>query len=166
MGLLATGRGCGPFHNMENTMESAANTVVDNTTKKSKRCFSRSGSDWGRKGSWTGFNIAAMVIGFVFFWPVGLVILYWIIRGRDLRDLPAAAREKWSQMFGRSKGGPSGNIVFEEYQQTQYDRIREIKEEIRERGRRFADFREDAKRRADQEEFNQFMASSPATNGQ
>jgi len=107
-----------------------------------------------------------MVIGFVFFWPVGLVILYWIIRGRDVRDLPAAAREKWSQMFGRSKGGPSGNIVFEEYQQTQYDRIREIKEEIRERGRRFADFREDAKRRADQEEFNQFMASSPATNGQ
>ena len=45
--------------------------------------------------------------------------------------------------------------------QTQYDRIREIKAEIKERSRRCDDFRADAKR-ADQEAFNQFMASSPA----
>jgi len=146
-------------------MESAENTVVDSTSKRSKRCSGRYGADFGRKGSWTGYNIAAMVLGFVFFWPVGLVILYWIIRGRDVRDLPAAAREKWSAFFG-STDRRGGNIVFEEYQQTQYDRIREIKAEIKERSRRFADFREDAQRRADQEEFNQFMASSPTANGQ
>jgi len=147
-------------------MESAEQTVVEKTSRRSRRCSGRYGSDWGKKGSWTGYNIAAMVLGFVFFWPVGLVILYWIIRGRDVRDLPAAAREKWSEMFGRSGNRRSDNIVFEEYQQTQYDRIREIKEEIKERGRRFADFREQAQRRADQEEFSQFMSTSPATNGQ
>lgn len=147
-------------------MESADATVVGNTTKRSRRCAGKYGSDWGRKGSWTGFNIAAMVLGFVFFWPLGLVILYWIIRGRDVRDLPAAAREKWGEMFGRGGHRHSDNIVFEEYQQTQYDRIREIKEEIKDRGRRFAEFREDAKRRADQDEFNRFMASGPTANGQ
>lgn len=141
-------------------MESVENTVVDETSKRSGRRSGRYGSDFSRKGSWTGYNIAAMVLGFVFFWPVGLVILYWIIRGRDVRDLPAAAREKWSVFFG-SSDRRGGNIVFEEYQQTQYDRIREIKSEIKERSRRFAEFREEAQRRADQEEFNQFMASSP-----
>lgn len=145
-------------------MDSAENKVVGGKTKCSGRRSGRYGAELGRKGNWTGYNIAAMVVGFVFFWPLGLVILYWIIRGRDVRDLPSAAREKWSEFFGRS-GRRSGNIVFEEYQQTQYDRIREIKEEIHERSRRFADFRHDAQRRADQEEFNQFMSSSPASNG-
>jgi len=88
-------------HTKERLMESAENTVVDSTSKRSKRCSGRYGADFGRKGSWTGYNIAAMVLGFVFFWPVGLVILYWIIRGRDVRDLPAAAREKWSAVHSR-----------------------------------------------------------------
>jgi len=70
-------------------------------------------------------------------------------------------------MFNRrsSESTPStnGNSVFDEFQQTQYDRIAEIKEEIKERARRFNEFRMDAKRRAEQEEFSQFMASHPDT---
>jgi hypothetical protein len=37
-----------------------------------------------KKGNWSGMNIAAMVIGFVLFWPIGLVLLYWNISGRDI----------------------------------------------------------------------------------
>jgi len=144
-------------------MTSEEHKVFDNTPNRSRRCSRGFGSGWGKRGNWSGFNIAAMVVGFVFFWPIGLVILYWIIKGNDVRTLPAAVREKWTIFSGGSR---SGNVIFEEYQQTQYDRIREIKEEIRERGHRFANFREDAQRRADQEEFNRFMASSPASNGQ
>jgi hypothetical protein len=55
----------------------------------------------------------------------------------------------------------SDNIVFDEYQQTQYDRIREIKEEIKRRTEAFRAFRFDAKRRQDQQEFEAFMASNP-----
>lgn len=115
------------------------------------------------RANWSGINIAAMVVGFVFFWPIGLFVLYWILTGRDARDIPAAAKEKWTSMFGQrgKTGADIDNVVFHDYQQTQYDRIREIKDEIKERAQRFADFRRDAKRRADQEEFNQFMASSP-----
>ncbi len=118
-----------------------------------------------KRGRWTGLNIGAMVVGFVFFWPFGLVILYWILKGRDVRDLPAALREKWSQLRGNGFVR-SDNVVFNKYQQTQYDRIQEIKDEMASRAKRFADFRADAKRRADEEEFNQFMARSPGQAGE
>ena len=128
-----------------------------------------SGGPFGRmnggRAQWSGINIAAMVVGFVFFWPAGLAILFWILGGRDVRELPGAVRRQWRAMTGRGegreRGGRSGNAVFEDFQQTQYDRINEIREEIRERGRRFAEFRATARRRAEQEEFDRFMASAP-----
>lgn len=127
--------------------------------------------DWdssaGRCGThrarWSGFNIAGMVLGFVFFWPVGLIILGWILSGKNVQELPGAIRQLWSTVFDKSDDSASknGNTVFHDYQQTQYDRIREIKEEIKARSHRFSEFRSDVKRRADQEEFDRFMASSP-----
>lgn len=122
---------------------------------------------WSRRGDgavsgarWNGINIAAMVLGFVLFWPIGLGILFWILSGRDVRDLPGAIRRQWDQKFRGKQyvAGNSDNVVFNDYQQTQYDRIREIKEEISSRARRFGEFRMDARRRADQEEFDRFMA--------
>ncbi len=125
------------------------------------RSWSRRAEETGRSGRWTTVNIAAMVVGFVLFWPVGLVVLFWIYSGRDVQDLPGAIREQWGRMFhgNKSAQGDSDNVVFNDYQQTQYDRIREIKEEIKSRAQRFGEFRMDARRRADQEEFDRFMAN-------
>ncbi len=124
---------------------------------------------WKGGGNWSGLNIAAMVFGFILFWPIGLFILFWIITGRSVQELYRWIRGQWDKVAGNRNGGNgfgnhrgSDNVVFNEYQQTQHDRIREIREEIRERARRFADFRSDAKRRADEEEFNRFMSDSPA----
>jgi len=123
---------------------------------------------WGKGGNWSGFNIFAMVLGFILFWPIGLVILYWIVSGRNVKELPRGIRHQWSKMTGgwnahdsAGSGGRSDNAVFNEYQQTQFDRIREIKEEVKERARRFGEFRANAKRRADEEEFNRFMSDVP-----
>ena len=134
-------------------------TFTDKSTVGRRDAFSEHYTN-ERRGRWTGFNIAAMVVGFMLFWPVGLVVLYWILKGRDARDLPAAVREQWSQLRGVSYSR-TDNVVFNEYQQTQYDRIREIKDEIDSRARNFAAFRDDAQRRKDEEEFSRFMASSP-----
>ncbi len=116
-------------------------------------------------GHWTGLNIAVMVVSFVFFWPLGLVVLYWTLKGRNVKELPGAIRERVGNLTGLFGGDGHGtkNVVFDEYQQTQYDRIREIKAEIKERSDRFNEFRADARRRADQEEFERFMASSPVS---
>ncbi|MGV6858918.1 MAG: DUF2852 domain-containing protein [bacterium] len=117
------------------------------------------------KGHWSGMNIAAMVVGFIIFPPLGLVVLLWTLAGRPINELPGAVRDKWNQYAGgkkEMKPDSSDNVVFKEYQQTQYDRINELKEEIRSRAKRFAAFRSDAARRKDQEEFDAFMSSAPS----
>ena len=119
---------------------------------------------FGASANWSVTNIVAMVIGFVLFWPLGLFMLYWIFKGRDVTDLRRHLVEKWNRFKGNdaTEAGGTDNQVFNEYQQTQFDRIREIKDEIKERARRFAQFRSDAKRRADEEEFRRFMDDSPS----
>jgi len=114
--------------------------------------------------NWTGINIAAMVAGFVLFWPLGLFMVNWITIGRDARELPGITRDLINKLRGSGIGGSgsSGNRIFNEFQQTQYDRIQEIKTEIQERSKRFHDFREEQKRKQDQDEFNRFMTLSPA----
>jgi len=139
---------------------------TDATTRDRSRDGHRNGQRCG--GNWSGLNIAAMVVGFVLFWPVGLFLLFWIITGRGVQELPDAIRSLWSRVDDAWRGNDSDsratseNGVFNEFQQAQYERIREIKDEIKERARRFRDFRATAKRRADEEEFNQFMSDAPA----
>jgi len=126
----------------------------------------------GNRANWSFANTAAMILGFVFFWPIGLFLLCWNISGNDIRDLPSTLKNSWQRVrgdfdginpFESEKGDLTDNVVFNEYQQTQLDRIREIRTEIRGRKARFYAFREDAKRRADEEEFSRFMAAAPIT---
>ncbi len=145
-------------------MSSSNGSSVDQSSDRSRRSCRSSGCIGG---NWSGINIATMVMGFVLFWPVGLFVLYWIISGRDVRTIPSAVRSQLSRFtcFGNADGfnwSPvEDNVVFNEYQQTQFDRINEIKDEIRERSRRFQEFRAESRRRADEEEFNRFMADTP-----
>lgn len=149
-------------------MSSATQSGVSSSSRPWS-CGNGRSSSTANSHRWSGINIAVMVLGFVMFWPLGLVVLAWIMTGRDVRDLPAAIKARWHQFFGggsvesRFMSG-SDNIVFEEYQQTQYDRISEIKNEIRERAKHFKDFSMNAKRRADQEEFDRFMSTAPTGN--
>ena len=147
-------------------MSAATNSSTVERTARRSRGACGFGSD--RQARWSGINIAAMVVGFMLFWPLGMVVLFWILGGRDVRDLPGAVRALWVRLFGegvpsfgRASDGGSGNRVFEAFQQTQRDRINEIKEEISARSRRFHAFRDESRRRADEEEFERFMASAP-----
>lgn len=119
------------------------------------------------KRNWSGTNIAATVLGLVFFWPLGLVILFWVLTGRNAVDLPSAIKAKWTQFRSGADmdvnlnfAAGTDNVVFNEYQQTQYDKISEIKHEISERRKRFNQFRDDVQRRVDEQEFEAFMNSA------
>ncbi|MFT5114559.1 MAG: hypothetical protein ACI8P9_003897 [Parasphingorhabdus sp.] len=136
-------------------MTSSFNTTEDSgVSHKRKKCC-----NFGANAKWSATNIAVLVVAFVLFWPIGLFILYWILKGRNVADLPPKISEKWNRFKGNSfsQGSTSDNRVFNDYQQTQYDRILEIKDEIKSRTKRFSDFRSDAKRRADEDEFRRFM---------
>lgn len=119
-----------------------------------------------RRGNWTPVNTVATVLGFVFFWPIGLFVLFWVLSGRDVRSLPGAVREQWHALRGHEGRGFStatrtGNVAFDDFQRTQYDRIREIKHEIVARAQRFQAFRASAQRQRDDDEFARFMATAP-----
>ena len=147
-------------------MSSMSGTTYDQTTKRS----SENGyGGWSNPTNWGCTNIAVMVLGFILFWPIGLFLLFWVSTGRHVGDLARAIKEKLARLTEKLGSGngftesTSGNVVFEEYQQTQYDRIREIRDEIKNRAQRFSSYREDAKRRADEEEFRQFMSDNPGS---
>ena len=150
-------------------MSSSSDSTIHqaNSRARGRCCGGRVGA-----GNWSAVNIAAMVAGFVLFWPIGLFILFWIVTGRDVQDLPDACRRQWSALTGvwqdqagDGTRGATDNVVFNEFQQAQYERIREIRDEIKERARRFREYRANAKRRADEEEFNRFMSDAPLRDG-
>lgn len=108
--------------------------------------------------------IAAMVLGFILFWPVGLAILGYLIwsgrmgcgRNGDVTAWQARMADRWDRKMRRhgwQRGGfaPSGNAAFDEYRQ---QTIRRLEEEERE----FRDYLERLRMAKDREEFDRFMS--------
>jgi len=111
--------------------------------------------------------IILMVVGFVFWWPIGLAILAYIFWSRNMG---CHSSERWQrkmqrmeekmghmrdrmQGFGAPWGGPpsSGNHAFDEYRS---ETLRWLEEEQRE----FRDFLDRLRFAKDKAEFDQFMA--------
>ena len=126
----------------------------------SRQTWERRGDDWfetrgkhwpARAEAWLdrkgkGAWIAAMVLGFIFFWPVGLALLFYMI---------------WSKrMFGKSctrrnhrmtaPMGSSGNSAFDAYKADTLRRLQEEQEN-------FEAFLERLRAAKDKSEFDQFM---------
>ncbi|MGJ8615581.1 MAG: DUF2852 domain-containing protein [Sulfitobacter sp.] len=95
------------------------------------------------KGAW----IAAMVLGFIFFWPVGLALLmYMIWSKRMFSGKSCAKRSRSFSMPTRS----TGNAAFDAYKA---DTLRRLEEEQT----NFEAFLERLREAKDKAEFDQFM---------
>ena len=95
------------------------------------------------KGAW----IAAMVLGFIFFWPVGLALLaYMIWSKRMFSGKSCARRVNRGMMSTRS----TGNSAFDAYKA---DTLRRLEEEQH----NFEAFLERLREAKDKAEFDQFM---------
>ena len=94
--------------------------------------------DWG-KGAW----IAAMVLGFIVVWPLGLAILFYMIWSGRM----GCSRRKWHK---RSWARPTGNMAFDDYREETMRRLEE------EQGA-FETFLGNLRRAKDRAEFDQFM---------
>ncbi|NNE51857.1 MAG: DUF2852 domain-containing protein [Sulfitobacter sp.] len=95
------------------------------------------------KGAW----IAAMVLGFVFFWPIGLALLmYMIWSKRMFSGTSCAKRGSRRMMTTRS----TGNSAFDSYKA---DTLRRLEEEQAS----FEAFLERLREAKDKAEFDQFM---------
>jgi hypothetical protein len=115
---------------------------------------------------WHPMWIVAMILGFIFWWPLGLIILGITIGSRKMGCWSGRGYDRWQDRmqdkmdrmrakmdsFGQGAGfGSSGNRAFDEYRS---DTLRRLEEEQRE----FRDFLQRLRAAKDKAEFDQFMA--------
>jgi hypothetical protein len=169
-------------------MGTAENTMGGSYGAREFGASEWAGARWRRGGSrWTTFEIIAMVLGFIVFWPIGLAILgykFWQSRngGPDLQTL---ATNKWqdarTMMASNSSWGcgaakrasrfysASGNAAFDEWRAAELVRLDEERRKLDEAQREFAEYVDAIRRAKDREEFDRFMAerrARPAGGGQ
>ena len=100
------------------------------------------------KAAW----IAAMVVGFVAFWPVGLALLaYMIWSKRMFKSSSCAKRNSYRNMTSR----PTGNAAFDAYKADTLARLEEEQTN-------FESFLTRLREAKDKAEFDQFMAERGA----
>ena len=95
------------------------------------------------KGAW----IAAMVLGFVFFWPIGLALLFYMIWSKRMFNKSCSRHISRYRYSGTSS---SGNSAFDAYKS---DTLRRLEEEQS----NFEDFLRRLRESKDKAEFDQFM---------
>src|ERR1043165_7451140 len=98
--------------------------------------------------------IAAMILGFMVWWPLGLATLAFLI-GSGRMGCGPMRRWNWGGHPGRFQGTPwnpsSGNRAFDEYRS---ETLRRLEEEQKE----FHEFLDRLRMAKDKSEFDQFMA--------
>lgn len=147
--------------------------------------WGESNGDWRARrcaASWRPLEIAAMVLGFMVFWPTGLAILGFKIWQRQTGyqgSMATAVRQGWSyaesrcgafsQTFGgqwRSEGagfrgfggfGGTGNSAFDDWRKAELARLEEEHRKLEAAEREFADFLRNLRQAKDREEFDRFM---------
>ncbi|GJD45452.1 hypothetical protein AFCDBAGC_3325 [Methylobacterium cerastii] len=122
-------------------------------------------------------EIGAIVVSFIYWWPVGLALVAWKVAGYpalgELRDYAKRGAAGWeggtarASRFARSfdasnRRGATGNWAFEEYRKAELDRLDAQRRALQEESRAFAEFVEELKRAKDRDQFDAFMAKRRA----
>ncbi|MGI9394441.1 MAG: DUF2852 domain-containing protein [Boseongicola sp.] len=101
------------------------------------------------KAAW----IAAMVLGFIFFWPVGLALLAYMIWSKRMFKGSCAARTRHAHAAFKS----SGNSAFDSYKAETLRRLEDEQDS-------FEAFLQRLREAKDKAEFDQFMADREKKN--
>ncbi len=96
------------------------------------------------KGAW----IAAMVLGFIFAWPIGLALLFYMIWSKRMFNKSCTMRRSNGAAMAHLR--PTGNAAFDAYKS---DTLRRLEEEQT----KFEEFLERLREAKDKSEFDQFM---------
>ena len=104
--------------------------------------------------------IATTILAFVFYWPLGLGILAYLIWSGRMACWKHGHMSRWQSEFNRWSGGfggqrSSGNRAFDEYRT---ETLRRLEDEQRD----FSSFLERLRLAKDKAEFDQFMAERRA----
>lgn len=120
------------------------------------------------KPQWGPLTIALMVLGFIFWWPLGLVMLAYIVWGENFGGSAEKAQgfvnrsKSWARNCGPRHrhggfGGSSGNAAFDDYRSEQLRRLEEERKRLDEEINAFHDYMANLRKAKDREEFDRFM---------
>ena len=129
---------------------------------------------------WTPATIALMVLGFIFFWPLGLAMLAYILWGDRLgpwkRDMETkmdgmfSCGRRAADRFNATSFHATGNAAFDDWRRSEIERIEKERRKLDEVRDEFDSYMRELRRARDQEEFDRFMkdreakrATPPAT---
>ena len=99
------------------------------------------------KGAW----VAAMILGFIFFWPVGLALLAYMIWSKRMFSKGCGHRQAMAERFHAHRGfRSSGNTAFDAYKADTLNRLQREQEE-------FEAFLERLRASKDKSEFDQYL---------
>ncbi|HEY8125602.1 MAG TPA: DUF2852 domain-containing protein [Methylocystis sp.] len=133
--------------------------------------------------SWRPYEIAAVILGFFIFWPLGLAILVWKLWQRSqgyeggfyafAQEQGARVREAVSGVAREGSaawGGPSfmrstGNVAFDEWREGELARLEEERRKVAEAERDFAEHIDQLRRAKDRDEFDSFMRGRKTDEG-
>ena len=106
-----------------------------------------------RKGRWTPLGVAAVVLGFVAWWPLGLAVVAYIMWGGSIDDLAQKGLDELKSAFKSDTAprGTTGNAAFDAYRE---ETLRRLEEERAE----FDAFVVKLREARDRSEFEAFMA--------
>ncbi len=118
-----------------------------------RNAFRRAEAWLDQRGKWAW--IAAMVLGFIFFWPVGLALLAYMIWGKQMfaRSCGQRRHHDHSHAWGRHAmraGQATGNRAFDDYKAQALRRLEEEQEA-------FEAFLQRLRSSKDKSEFDSFM---------
>ena len=145
------------------------------------------------RSRWRPREVAAVVLGFIVFWPIGLGLLMWKLwrsKNGQSSDIVRAARNleekvmhSWPEKARRwgcssrretanwsnaswgfnSNVRPTGNAAFDEWRDGELARLEEERRKLEAAEREFSDHIESLRRAKDREEFDAFMRSRNAS---
>jgi hypothetical protein len=127
--------------------------------------------------TWTPLTVILMVLGFAVAWPLGLLVLAYILWGNrvpGLRNHFEGMKRDWNDAWcgprnsfrsERSYGGPSGNAAFDDYREAELKRLDEERRKLEEERAEFEQYARDLRRARDKEEFDRFMSERTRRKG-
>ena len=106
-----------------------------------------------RSSRWTPLGVAALILGFLVWWPLGFAVLAYILWGGSVDQLLKETIDQFKSKSSSARG--SGNAAFDDYRASTLKRLEEEQAE-------FADYVEKLRMARDQEEFERFMSERRA----
>lgn len=134
---------------------------------------------WGCRGMgrlrWRPIEIAALVLGFALYWPIGLAIIglkFAQRRGYTFDDAFGAMRSRFGGLGSASSGrqwrpfeASTGNTAFDEWRKAEMERLEEERRKLDAAAREFADHLDNLRKARDREEFDRFMQARASQTG-